>query len=228
MGGFDQILWDQVPFDGDAEPEEAAVSAGEILAALYPRLHAAGASDLIWWSKLELLDWLDLALKALARRAGMFVKRTQTATAAAAATYALPPDHLSTIQVSLAGTPLRPASVHELAARDEGYETTAADATHPVTHWYEDTIGLASIGVARVPIAVEQLTLIHHHTLPAPGADDSLLAIPKAAAAFLEDAVLSEAYGRESDVRMPEVAAFLGREIELFAQVFEEYWGAAQ
>lgn len=224
MGGFDQTLWDQGTWGGPVpDPPDVGIKVSDLLGALYPRLHAAGATDLVWWTLAELLGYLDTAASGMVQKAGVFVQRSTTFTASGAATYPLPVDHVSTIHVTYNGLPLRAATTAELAALDPLYPTAAG----PVKRWYEDTIGLLSIGLQKVPDAVAALAIVHHATPPRVTADGTI-PVPEVIGAYLEDLVLADCYGKQSDAMMPEVAAFLRMKAGILEQALVQYYGEAE
>ena len=224
MGGFDQVLWDQGTWGGPTpDPPDASIKVSDILTDLYPRLHAAGATDLIWWTAAEIVEYMTASLERLAQMAGVFVERSVATTVNGTAVYSLPVGHVSTIHVTYNGQPLRSASASELIALDPAYATT----TGTVKRWYEDTIGLMSIGLQKVPDAANTLAIIHHAVLGELTSDGSI-PVPDVIGTYLEDLALADCYGKQSDASMPETAVFLRTKAGIIEQALKQYYGEAQ
>lgn len=226
MGTFGNSLWNQTPWGGDpGDPPDASVTAGQILAGLYPRLHAHDASDLVWWTEAGLLTWANIAVQKLARLCGVFVGRAITGSATEQAVYPLPVNHISTLQITYDGKPLRPSTSTELTALDPDYATTPG----APRRWYEDQIGMRSLGLAAVPTEDSKIIgMLHHFYPPELTNDASELPVPDAVAAYVSDSILASAYGAQGQSAMPEVAAFLNSKCQMLEQVFVQYWGPAQ
>ncbi len=209
---------------GESDTAAALIDEATIVTDLLPALHSGSIADLVFWSECELIQWIDAALKKLARTAGIFVGRSiDTNTAIGSATYALPAQHLSTIHASYNGSPLRPATTGELAARDASY----ASRTGTPSRWYQDTIGLARIGLALVPDAIAALWVIYHGwpreidcaktntTMPLPGVLEP----------YVELYVLAEAYSKEGDAHAPDIASAARSLMHLYEKAALDYWG---
>lgn len=222
---FNDLLWNSGSFGGPvSDPPDAAIPVSGILGRIYPRLHAAGASDLVFWTETQLLLWIDRAAKRLARATGVFVKRTATATANGDQAYPLPADHVSTIHTSVAAAALRPANTAELQALDDAWQTTPGTPKR----WYEDLLGLAEIGLYPVPTVSAELAIIHHHTPPQLAATTATLAAPLAVSAYIEYSVVAEACSVGGDGAAPDIAQSAAAQAELYEQVIRSYWGGAQ
>jgi hypothetical protein len=196
----------------------------DIIDELLPTLHADSRALLTWWTEADLIAWIDESLKHLSNSAMLFVERDTTSTTAiGTATYPLPNRQISTIHVSYNHSALRPGTVAELGARDEQFQTTQGDPTH----WYQDTIGLDSIGLAPVPSSEAELDLICAVTpLEVDTAKvNTLVEAPTPLKSYLAFSILARAYGRESECEEPELARHCQARIELMDQLFEHYYG---
>ena len=190
--------------------------------------NAAIAADLVFWTKKELLRWFDEAVKDLANKAVIFVRRdTATSLVAGTATYAAPSRHLRTLYAAHSNRGLRPSSTYELEALD----TQFASASGTPTKFYEDKIGANIIGLYKVPasgdVAAGALEIIQSEY---PTEVDELevntaVAAPAVFGDLWEARVLTEAYNKDSDARLPEVAANLGEFTQLIESVISGLWG---
>jgi len=52
--------------------------------------------------------------------------------------------------------------------------------------------------------------------------------IPRCMAAFIEDYVLGEAWGHDSDFSMPELAEHFQSKRDLYLGLYRQYWGPRQ
>lgn len=192
---------------------------------LLPALHSDTRAHLTFWSEGDLIEWIDQAAKRLARAAMMFAERTaSTTTTPGTATYALPSRHLATIHVSYGTAPLRPATMLELEARDPAFEATAG----APDHWYEQNLGVATIGLTPVPTATASLPIIMS---AAPqdvdtGKSNTLLEAPDPVKGYLTFSVLAAAYGRESETEQPDLAKHAAARVSMYEQIFTKYYGA--
>jgi len=197
----------------------------QVITELLPALHADSLGTLYFWTEAELLQWLDEALKKLARKTMIFVERSiATATAADTATYPLPPRHLATLHVTYDSSSLQPATQVELEARDEEYATTPG----APDHWYEDKLGLATIGVTPVPEEEKPLPIIYSvfpPTLDASQFSTLFVQAPAPLKGYLAMAALAKAYGREGESEMPDLAQHCAARLQLYEAICEQYYG---
>ena len=205
-----------------------------VITNLLPSLHAATRADLgpwadseLPWTEADLIQWMDEALKRLAGLAAVFVIRAATTrTVAGFATYLLPTNHVATLHVSVDGVPLRPGNMAELEAREPTFRTISGTPDH----WYQDLIGTATMDLTPVPtVAGKTLAIVYAAW---PDALDvtktqTMVAAPAPMKGYLALAVLKEAYGRESDMEMPDVSTHCKAQMDLFEQLWLSYYGAA-
>lgn len=216
-----------LPGESDSNPGSTLVDISEIITFLLPPLHANAIADLTFWSECELIQWIDAGVKRLARAAGLFIGRSvDVTTTIGQGTYALPSQHVSTIHASYDGAPLRPSSTGELEARNPDYQTAQA----PPERWYQDTLGLARIGLAPVPDQQLVLDVLYHGF---PQAVDcakthTTIPLPDALEPAIELYVIREAYSKEGDAHAPDIAAAAGDLAGLYERVAAEYWGGVQ
>jgi hypothetical protein len=207
----------------------------DLLAALYPQLHAEAEADLVFWDNNELVRYMADAQKRFVQKYGVRVVRDVTSIELdqGIATYAAPPRHLSTIHVAIEGRALRASSAVELTRRDRLYQDTESSATSPIRWWYTDTIKHNRIGVYPVPGAVDdgkKLEVIYHQYLCGPDIDlsDAVIDAPLWFGDYMELSALAEAYGREGDGQMVESAQAIRQILELYHMAAEKYWGKAE
>jgi|SRR5919197_1751547 hypothetical protein len=212
-----------LPGDIDAGTEPG-IDTTQVIDGILAALHAASRAELVFWTEAELIHAMDEALKRLARKTRLWVTRdATTVTAAATPDYALPQRHIQTLHVTYDGTPLRPASVAELVTRDGAFRSTGGTPTH----WYEDQLGGATIGLAKVPAAIKELDVIYAGW-PEPldaGRQQTMVLAPAPLKGYLAVCVLAEAWGQEGEGEMPEAAAHCRERIAMYDQLFASYWG---
>lgn len=212
------------------DPIEATVSWAELLDCLYPRLHAAGASDLVWWTETDLMGWANEALQLLSRQARLFVRRdTGNATVNGQRAYTLPARHIATLHAAYANKPLNPTDRDLLDALDAAADAAVCGVGASPSRWYEDTLGLHStIGIYPSPSAAAALALLFVRQVELLTGSLSTMPIPRCMAAFIQDYVLGEAWGHDSDFSMPELAAHFVSKREMYLGVYRQYWGPRQ
>ncbi len=195
-----------------------------VISNLLPDLHADTRAHLVYWAEADLIQFIDESVKRLARKAMMFVERDLSLTTGiGTATYALPARHLATLHASYGTAPLRPASQIELEAGNPLYVTVAGTPAY----WYEDKIGSATVGLSPVPTAAAALPLIVS-VVPVDidvGKVVTTLEAPQAVAAYLAFSVLAQAYGRESESEMPDVAQHCAARVAFYEEIFTRYYG---
>jgi hypothetical protein len=216
-----------LPGESDANPTTTTVDVNAIVASLLAPLHASVLADLGMWTECELIQWIDAAVKRLARMAGLFAGRSiDTMTVAGTPTYALPSQSINTVHASYDRKPLRPASTGELAARDAQWQTRQA----PPQRWYQDSLGLGAIGLCPVPTRAKALWTIYYgwpQTVDC-AKSHTTIPLPRSLEPFLELYTLGEAYSKEGDGFAPDIAQAARAMAGLYSQVAVEYWGAAQ
>jgi hypothetical protein len=179
----------------------------------------------------ELNRVLSDELDDLAMHFGIFVERDAAfiTLVDGQAMYDLPPRHLSTLHVALDSLPLVADSRESLERRDSSYETRAATLDRPTRRFYEDKSGFNRIGFHPVPStasgAGELVEVIFHRY--ACGIDNSVTA-PAFIGDLLEILAVKEAYAKESDLGMPEVAKSLTGFAGIYEGLLKEYWQMAQ
>jgi hypothetical protein len=220
-------LWGSLLPGGLAgESSDGSLDTTAVIDGLLWTLHAGSRADLTFWSEGDLIQWMDEALKRLSRVACVFVGRDASIlTVETQATYTLPARHIATLHMSHVTTPMRPAGTMELEALDTAYQTTAGTPAR----WYQDLQGAVTVGLAPVPdTSDEALPIIYEgypDTLDA-GKQNTLVAAPPPLKGYLAMCVLAEAYGRESEIESPDIAAHCRGRVALYEQIFTSYYGA--
>lgn len=215
-----------LPGESDSNPGSTLIDESVIVAFLLGALHSDTIGNLVYWTEGELIQWIDAAVKRLARQCGIFAGRDITnSTANGQATYALPGQHLATLHISNGTAPLRPTSVAELSARDASFATTPGTPAR----WYQDLLGMATYGLAPVPTAIAVLAVIYqgwpqtvdaakvHTTIP----------LPWLLEGFIELYVISQAYSKEGDAHAPDIAADAVQMMAVYEAAARQYWGPA-
>lgn len=207
------------------------ISVNDLITNILPMLHASSTANLSFTTDAELTRLFDQAVKAHARRHGVFVVRDTASVTLVQGTavYSGPARLIAIRHVALAGVPLVASSSSELEMLDDAYKTTQGT---PV-YWYADKEGQNKIGVYPVPDAAAaglKLDLIIDQ-YPADldtGHSNTAIPTPAPIGDFAEAAVVAEVYGKESDGQMPETAAALRGLAALYDQVLSELYGGAQ
>lgn len=220
-------LWgDILPGGPLGESSSGSIDSTQVIDELLPSLHAGSRADLTFWSESDLIQWMDEALKRLARVACVFVGRSAaTLSIAGQATYALPVRHISTLHVSYLVTPLRPAGTMELEALDTTYQTTQ----DTPERWYQDQLGDGTIGLAPVPDTSDEAIPIIYEGWPAEldgAGQNTLVSAPGPVKGYLAFAVLAQAYGREGECETPDIAAHCRGRIAMYDAIFTSYYGS--
>jgi hypothetical protein len=217
-----------LPGESDSNPADSLIQRSAIVGYLLPALHAASTSaeDLAPWTECELIQWLDEAIKKLARTAAVFAGRDiDGATVAEQQVYSLPTRHVSTLHVSYDQRPLRPANTAEIAARDSRWQTRI----EAPARWFADSLGMGQYGLAPIPEIAKALWVIYHgwpRTIDCAGAH-ATVPLPWALEPYLELEVIAQAYGREGDGHAPDIAQAARQMAGLYEALAVEYWGAA-
>jgi hypothetical protein len=208
-----------------------SVSVLTSIANLLPQLHATDSSlsgDLVWWSKKELIRFFDEALKSFAKRFPVFIRRDTSMTlVAGTAAYTAPSRHIATLYAAHNNKPLAPATTLELECLDTNYLTTAGT---PLK-FYEDKGGVNKIALHPVPtsgdVGVSALEIIQAE-YPADVDENEVnttMPVPLVIADYLEFCALRDAYHKESDGALPEVAGQLAEVAKMFEKAAGGYWG---
>lgn len=200
----------------------------EVLADILPSLHAASTSDsdLYWWKLTDLIEFMDEALKRLARKAGVFVKRSTSVTSAVGApTYSLPADHVAILHVTYGTEPLRPSGTLELESRDSDYRSTQGTPDH----WYLDQLGDYTMGLSPVPNHAGDTVPIIYTAIAAELDDaqlNTLVTAPTPIKGYLAMCILAEAYGRESEMEMQDLSQHCKGRIAMYEAMMASYYGS--
>jgi hypothetical protein len=208
---------------------DAAVSLGDVLYRLgFQSVADMGAEP--WVSVDELYQHADEAIKKIAYRSGVFLTLDQSVSVVAGTgVYELPATHVYTLAAALvyetgAPVPLRMTPVRDLWALDGTWPTTAGVPTRC-------SMDAGSVGTITVyPIAVDDAEMQQVcEEYPADVmAGATTVALPTVLQDYLSYAMLAGARGKESEAAMPEMAAHYRERMELYEQVIEHLWGAAQ
>jgi hypothetical protein len=196
-----------------------------LISNVLPLLHATVPAELVYWSEQEIYNWTDEELKLLAKE-GPFVVRDTVAIVAGTAIYSAPTGHLSTIHVAHNNAPLRPSSTQELELKDPAYATFAGTPLY----WYVGTynqIALYPVPNAAAIALASTVEVIYHQYPPAP--DDLItitLPVPAVIGEMIEMMVVAQAYAKESDSQVPEIAAHLVEVGKLAMAAVQGLWGS--
>lgn len=208
-----------------------SVSVNALITNLLGPLHSDSTANLVWWTDPELTRFFDEAVKRLARNFGVFVARDTTTITLVQGTavYDAPARHISTLYVALDGAPLIAASSSELELLDDAYKTTQGTPQY----WYNDKEGANRIGFYPVPNAAAagkhpELIICQFPAELDEAHSNTTIPVPAFEGDYLEAVVLGEAYGKESDARLPETSAAMKQLAKLYEQIFVDLYGEAQ
>lgn len=193
---------------------------------IWPSLNARGPSDAIFWTEAQIYQWTDEAAKRLACNCGGFVRRNPSLSAVMfQGGYALPVDHVVTLQADLAGLYLRPRNVQEVEALDYNWPAT----TGQPKAWLEDTQGLRQFTLYPKPVALqdgESIGLFERYTPATVNAANALLETPNCIREYFTFYALAEARGtKETNASMPEIAQWFNGILGQMEQLISSYWG---
>lgn len=201
----------------------------DIITRLVPQLHSDTVNNLSVWTECELIQWVDESVKRLARITGSFVERDITSISLALdqMRYTLPARHVATLFVTLDDKPLIPTSTTQLEALDPNWEN--ADIDTPA-RWAEDKeLGQLIIYPPPDPPNVSKtvgiIMLAYPAELDCPKVNTSVV-LPKPLEDYCEIVALGKAYGKDSDLRLPEVASHAAQRAQLYEQICQKYWPA--
>lgn len=201
----------------------------QVLQQVYPELNASGQNDLIFWTIDELYEWMDEAAQNLARKCGVFVIRDQSLVSVVnQASYPIPPQQVSTIQVDLGGMVLRPTTIHELEALDALWTSAAPGVPKKFT---QDTAGLNQITLYPPPAGPSQGLILGLVMFVFPNqitATNPFVGIPGVLQEYFTFSVLGEARAKETKAAMPEMAQWFRGLVATMENTVTGYWGAGQ
>jgi hypothetical protein len=195
-------------------------------------LHATNASDMVFWTPVEIIRWFNDHLRRLGQDHALFVARdiTSVTIVAGTASYSLPTRTQSVFYAAHNNKPLIASSTHELEMLDVDYLTTPGIPTH----FYTDKIGANKIGLYPVPTAaavtlssVLDLVICQYSPLLDDAQTNTFFTGPNAAGDALEFAVAAEMTGMESDASQPEIAQACRAMKGIYDAAFAKYWNKA-
>jgi hypothetical protein len=229
---YNSFVYNAIPYNSGAnvDPVEAAISWADIVACLYPRLHATNEVTLVWWTESELRSWANQALQVLSREALLFVRRnTDIQTSPSQRLYSLPTRHVATIVVSCGSKLLRPTDSYLLDMLDYSATVAVCDVGESPKRWYEDaTGGNKQIGIYPSPSAAVSVGLILLQQPEPLTSTASTIPVPQCIRAFVEDWVLGHAWASNTDFAMPELSNHLLQKQSMYLDVLRQYWGPNQ
>lgn len=210
-----------------AAPQPGYANLALAVSELWPPLNATGPNDAVNWTEAELFEWMDEAVKRLARKCGPFVVRDTTlATVIGQGPYSLPADHIATLQLDLNGRTLRARNIQELEALDADWPDTDSSADDPPAAFIIDTQGFDQVRIYPKPYAVETIGLVMRQLPVDVSASAAILAVSPVMREYFSFHALAEARSKESLASMDEIVGWL-RGIEgMYESAAMELWGA--
>lgn len=201
-----------------------------LITGLLPDLHTDSIANLVWWTKAELIQWADEALKRAAKRFALFINRDASqVTVSGSASFNRASRHLTTLHVAVGNRSLIASSSEELFATDESYQTTQGD---PEERWYEDklstTTGYQPLTTAAAAGRTIRALYTEFPTELDTGEINTTIPGPLCFGDYIQTAIRAEANSKESDAAMPEVAKHDREMMSLYENLFSYYWGENQ
>ncbi len=215
-------------FFPSAPPAAAGfINTATLVGDLWPPLNATGPTDAVFWAEDELYQWIDEGAKKLARNLGVFVDYDDSTiqTVANVKDYALPTNHVATIQADLNKTTLRARNVQDLEALDAGWPSTPGSKPKA---FLEDTLGLARLTLYPPPdVANESLFvgLTLQKIPPEITAATAILVAPPAIQDYFAFYALAEARSKETNASMEEISQWLLSICSQYEDVMRGLWG---
>lgn len=190
------------------------------LNSLLPDLRSDTMGNLTWWTEAELYRYANNQLQELGRAIPCWTLVTSLSTVALTATYNLPARTVDVLGVYLDGRRLDPVTADELDAGEASWRASGGDTPRR----YTLDLANAQITLIGIPSAVHQVILIYTETPAEIALGFSTVAGPAVLPDLTQLAVLQQAYTRQSESAMPDVAAAANILRELFQAGFSAYY----
>jgi hypothetical protein len=200
-----------------------SVDLASVLNDIIPTLGAASTADLDWCSTTELYNYADEEMKRLAASTSLWVSSVAIALAQNQAVVSLPSGCVSVIHVAWNYSPLRPASVWELAALDGAYPSTS----YVPSRFSLDANLPGTLTIYPVPSTAGTLQVTFSGVLPDIASGSTVLPIASPLQDIFGLAMIGAARRKESDGCMAEVADHCEQRLEVYRSVLKQYFGEA-
>lgn len=198
------------------------IAFSSIVTELYPLLNAASEIDLVWWNTTELLAMMD---ESDALGAGIFAEYTEGSAIpiiVGSAAYTLPANCAAVVDVEVAGASLRRATMADLEARSDTWETD----TGTPTHFILNEAGHRNIRFWPAPDAITTANLIYH-TWPDVNVGATHRA-PSVFGMFHKYAALSAARAKAGDGQAQDIAEAAQQRADVIKQVCVQMFGGVK
>lgn len=196
------------------------------------RLGLQGQADLAaadWIGTAELLQFADDAVKALARRTGLFLVYDAVAVTAGTALYTLSSNVFTIFAVFIPAAGAvqiqRITSVRDLFALDATWSTTTGNSPTRVSF---DAGGPQTATLYPVPVAGGTLGVVGQEYPSQIQVGATHLSLQAVLQDYFTYAMLAGALGKESEHAVPEMAAHYRQRMALYEQVVSHLWGAGR
>lgn len=203
----------------------------DLIAHLWPQLHATSEADAVFVDRDTLVRYISDAIKDFAQKYGCFVVRhANRVLVQGQLYYDAPPRHLSTLHIAIleTGKPLVASSTKEQELRSTSYDTTQATTAKPMRWWIQDKAGVNQIGIVPVPGVADagnHLEIVYHRF---PCEIEEGIETIKTWGDYLEACAMSMAYEPENDFQIVETSKSYRTLADLYEQVAVQYWQKAQ
>jgi hypothetical protein len=178
------------------------------------------------WTLTELYNYAEEKLDVAARKFLLACKYdTSTVLATGQALYPLLPDSQATIMAAANGVMLKPSTVAEMEALDDGWES-APNGTPQ--RWVANAQGVTNIRAYPPPNATGVLTFIYQADSPSVTAAAPVIAMPTIMGDYLALRVLEQARLRQGDAQMLDCSKAFGNMASVIEKAFEAYWGGGE
>jgi hypothetical protein len=192
------------------------------LNSLLPDLRAGTMADLTWWTEAELYRYANNQLQELARALPCWVKLATFSTSFNdVATYALPARTVDVLGVYLDGRRLDPMTADELDAERGAWRAAGGETPRR----YTLDLTNSQIILSEIPGAAYSVIVIYTESPAEISSGAAIVAGPAALADLVQLATIQQAYTRQSESAMPDVASAANLLRELVMAGFGAYYG---
>lgn len=196
------------------------VSPATVISDALPALNSASTADLVFWTEAELYQFVDEAVRRAARESLAFAAVAILPVTGGSTGAAMPTGSSTAIWASWNGVSLRSASVGELEARDDSWDT----ATGTPSHWTVE-LGTGVIRLYPIPPTDGVLLALVQGCPPAVALGGAALPAVHPFFGYLVQEVIGAARGKVSDATMPEIASHTAQRGAMYLDTFKQYWG---
>jgi hypothetical protein len=187
---------------------------------LLPDLRSDTMANLTWWGESELYRYANNQLQELGKAIPIWTRITDFTTVALTTTYPLPARTVDVLGVYLDGRRIDPLTADELDANDSTWRRRGGEKPRR----YTLDLANSQITLTDIPDAAYQVILIYTETPAEIAAGSATVAGPATLPDLTQLATIQQAYQRQSEASMPDVAAAANVLRELYQAGFSAYY----